>query len=238
MSRKIVMNRGFENVLYRKPKKQASYYSVYETSGANEWERIEKHIAKVGNRKAFLGIGLCAGELRQQSRKRNVAAPLLFAPIEIGTDDESRKLFEYVDWEGLCFNYDLISILITSREEEEEPQTQQSNFYSEEKESYQKFSELEMLIEDKVNDGDTDDFLTETFCTEIFDNMAQSIQAFKSMKKDIDTKPNEENLTSLLNECMKHRQLSFFNHRFVFIANTPDELTAYTALRELLKQVE
>jgi len=237
MSRKIIINRGFENVLYRKPKGQQRYYSVYEKTGSNEWDRIAKHLAEVGNRKAFLGIGLCAGRfLRKGGHRRFIAAPLLFVPIEVGLDDESKDLFEYIDWGGLCFNYDLISILTATRDEEE-MQSPKFNLSFEEKEIYQKFSKLESQIDDAVNNGKIDDFLTKKFCNEMFDRMSELISTFKSAKKH-DTEPNENNLNELLDECMKQNQLSFFNHRFVFVANVPDELTAYAALRELIQQVE
>ncbi len=130
MSRKILMNKGFENVLYR-TKSQNPFYSEYPPPPQDGyWRAVQERIntsqsskrVKVKHMSCFLGIGLIVGRVVQKRRNRNVAGPLLYAPLELEQSEDLRTLNPVVLWEEITFNFDLLAILIGSDiDEEAEP---------------------------------------------------------------------------------------------------------------------
>lgn len=238
MSRKILMNKGFENVLYKKPKSQDPLYCAYPQLNLNYWRLAEERIAKAeragATMRLFLGLGLCVGKVELARRSRNVAAPLLYAPVEIDEDDDSGDLAPVERWEDLTLNYDLLTVLLGNEQSEDLDDNSpppSSALLELATKLYEDIVAIEREIENVASDSKSD------LARRIFERLRQRLPALQTCEANTSFVVADESLDRALERFMQSR-LTFFDHRFFFLAVVPDELTAYEELRKLLDEAE
>src|SRR5665213_1246400 len=92
VSRKILQRGGLENVLYRKTKKQDACYFDFDHSSIHRpayLRGVHTLLQEQSGRGLFLGLGLIAGQIQKNGKKRNLAAPLFFCMVELDPDEEN-----------------------------------------------------------------------------------------------------------------------------------------------------
>ncbi len=58
----------------------------------------------------FLGFGLLVGQGSKGGKPRNLAAPLMFCPVQLEPEADSPSEMNYeILWEGISLNYDLLT---------------------------------------------------------------------------------------------------------------------------------
>ncbi|MCS6989629.1 MAG: hypothetical protein NZM06_08965 [Chloroherpetonaceae bacterium] len=240
MSRKILMNKGFENVLYKKPRGQNPLYSEYPQVNLNYWQLAEDQIRKAERNgvtmRLFVGLGLCVGRFNLQAarQRRHLAAPLLYAPIELDRDEDSNEILPYERWEELTLNYDLLTILLGNEPQEgiEMPSPNaKSQALQLNTDAYEEIAKIEQEIE--ATDPNSEPNLAHRF----FERLRARIPAISDCDVRESLSIADAELAHALERLMQDR-LTFFKHRFFFLAVVPDELTAFEELKTLLDQAE
>ncbi len=235
MSRKILMNKGFENVLYRKPKNQDPFYSEYPPPNEGYWLSVQARIndsqppeRTVG---CFWGTGLIVGTVTRSSKNRKIAGPLLYAPVEIEQQEDSNTLQHFVLWEEITFNFDLLAILTDSEVDVESELTNENvlpmenNFMM----LYKRIADLEDEIDKLLADPNfRDDSISTDFCQQALENLCPYIPILQACGR------GSQFSTENLDKYMNRDRLTFFNHPFTFLAPLPDDLTSFSELRKLL----
>lgn len=80
------------------------------------WEAVGLALDRQADRRLFLGLGLVAGRFNG----RRIAAPVVFVELEVQRDEATQTLELLYDWETLSLNYDLLSTLTGALQEEED----------------------------------------------------------------------------------------------------------------------
>jgi hypothetical protein len=236
MSRKISLRSGMENVLYRKTKKNYSYYISAESINPRYLKQVKEHIDKETDRKLFLANGLILGTIQKKKIKKYIASPLIYFLVNIDTDESGRQLIHEVEWDSVSLNYDLITLILGKDSIEEEIEIedhncpQQINSLSE----AEVFENIEVELEKYVNQENIIDIFSDaSISREIFIKIKKEVEEFKQAlisEEDFDE--------SQLNDFMKNEGLTFFSHRFFYVGSLPGQLSTYTALRKLIQEVK
>lgn len=248
VSRKILLRSGFENVLYKKPKRHNPCYFDLENS-----ERLQDYLLRLraflqrdSSRGLYLGFGLFVGQVERNQRKRNIAAPLFFCAVDLDSENDLNAITHEIRWNSITLNYDLITMILEQRidrEDEELLLPPTENLIAPEK--LKMLSEIEDEFERRIEDVAYQNQLSNGEKLSSFVNsLKRQMSEFDCVKMS-DTKFNLDDLNDLVQSSESlfsiHRTnaaMSFFNHRFFFVAPVPDQLATYIALRELIGQIK
>ena len=232
MSRKISQRQGMENVLYRKTKKSPSFYRASKDIEQSYLRQVKEHLDKEGDRQLFFGNGLVLGTIQKNNIQKAIAAPLISLLVDLELDERGRTLTWDVVRESVSLNYDLMT-LILARDDDEDNDSPESTEGGIATLSLEAFEEIEQEFEMALKQNRSSELLKAETSERIFRQIQSSVREFRS------TLSSEQAYTpDLLEGSIRQLQnLAFYNHQFLFVSVTPNQLSTYTALRQLLLEV-
>jgi|GEM_PF-3178953 len=247
VSRKILLRSGFENVLYRKSKKQnPCYFDFKKIDHLQEYLlRVRAVLQRDFTRGLYIGFGLFVGRLTRNQRNRSVAAPLFFCSVDLDSDSKPNTVSPEIRWSSITLNYDLITLILEQeidRQDEELELPPIDNVIAPEK--LKLLSEIEDEFERKVEtESYQKQLLSGEKLTSFVDAMKRQISDFDSVgmaNTEFDFKEIGalvDNRESLFSDG-RLKGLTFFPHIFFFAAPVPEQLATYIALREMIRQIK
>lgn len=230
MSRKISIRSGMENVLYRKPRNNPSYYQSLKDANSRYFRKVKNYLDTQSERQLFLGNGLLFGLFKKKNTKKYIAAPLIYFLTKV-EEEENQSLTYNIEWDSISLNYDLITLLMEQDiDEEEELEFQSQGIDVSKLETLEKIeNELDNILKDK-----TEYCIDEGLSKQVFQKLNKEIAEFSLINY------STENYTSDKLENLNSQQgveLTFYEHQFFYIASLPGQLSTYTALRTLILEV-
>jgi hypothetical protein len=232
MSRKISQRQGMENVLYRKTKKYPSFYCASSEVEQRYLRQVKEHLDKEGDRQLFFGNGLVLGTIQKNSTQKPVAAPLLSFLVDLEIDERGRTITWELVWESVSLNYDLMT-LILGQDNSEDSGLLELTEGGIGVASLEAFEEIEQEFETVLQQGRS----LELRQPETSEKVIQQIQ--RRVREFCSTIISERSYRpELLEPSIRQLQsLTFYGHQFLFVAAMPNQLSTYTALRQLLLEV-
>ncbi len=196
---------------------------------------VKNHLEGENDRQLFLGNGLIVGSFRRQQTRKYVTAPLIYFLVEIDLDENGRSLTSNIEWNSASLNYDLITPILEQDFEEEDDDDEGIGSQS----AGIGANQLEVLedIENNLEDTlryESERLMTGALAVQTFQQIHERIPEFNQVAFSTEefTLQKLENLGS--NEEVN---LTFYNHRFFYVASLPGQLSTYTALRKLIIEV-
>jgi hypothetical protein len=228
MSRKISQRKGMENVLYGKTKTTPHYYCPLGNETDHYFRSVKSHLTKNTDRLLFLGNGLMVGCLQRQRTLKYIASSLIYAPVNIESD-ETTSLCDYsIQLESISINYDLITSLLGQDLDEENDDQFSEQSAGVDTKTLDILEKIEMNLQDESKIDMTNNELGK----EIFNDLKNS---FFSLSQ-VELLTEEFKLEYLPKNAMESG-LKFYNHQFFYVASSPGQLSTYAALRRLIMEV-
>ncbi len=240
ISRKIISNSGFEDVLPEITKKRNHFYFNFEEYKSEliinklfivDYEKqrrlhriiksIYEYLDNDFDYKLFLGSGLIVGYIPNSKKKQFVCAPLSYCPLDL--EFQNRRFNIDIDCDSIQINHDLITRIfeIVIDEEADEEFGDQNDIIS-------KFNELEIIENNYANEYDK--ILIDS--TKFMNDLRNNVHDFKAID-------DSETIFELKNKYEKDDNyfngLKFFPHTFLFVNRAPHELSTYEAINTVLK---
>jgi hypothetical protein len=232
MSRKISQRQGMENVLYRKTKKSPSFYRSSKDVDQSYLRQIKEHLDKEGDRQLFFGNGLVIGTIQKNNTQKAIAAPLISLLVDLELDERGRTLTWDVVRESVSLNYDLMT-LILARDNDEDNEPPGFTEGGIDILSLEAFEEIEQEFEMALKQNRSFDLLKAETSEKVFRQVQSSVREFHSTLVS-----GQAYTPDLLEGSIRQSQnLVFYNHQFLFVSVMPNQLSTYTALRQLLLEV-
>ena len=240
-TRKILMRRGFENVLRETARAPHCYFAVDSwAANGRQWSAaVRGHLqSRDGTgRGLFMGWGLVVGRVERRGRRHKIAAPVWFSPVELD-EDGGGVGWSIPDWDQFQFNYDLLTLLLGGDEPDEEAgeggilQAQGSISQG----------DLELLAELEVESGNM--LATEAGQRRVVADNEVHRAIFEKLRRGSGTVRSTVKIASTvfslgqLPQLLEQDGLTFFPHRFFFAAAVPSDLSTYAAQKQLVRQIE
>lgn len=232
MSRKISLRTGMENTLYGKTKRSPHYYRPFEDIDVDtQYLRdVRNYLEKESNRQLFLGNGLIAGSFKKKQAKKYVTAPLIYFLVKTDLDENSRSLTYSVEWDSVTLNYDLITLILEQDLDEEDNEGMGFQSADVNADKLEVMEDIENSLEDILT-HENERLTTNSLAVQTFQQIHEKIPEFNQVNLSTEgfTLQKIENLGSV--------ELTFYNHRFFYVASLPGQLSTYTALRKLILEV-
>jgi hypothetical protein len=241
VSRKILQRGGYENVLYRKPRRQDPYYFDFDRPSVNRaayLRGIYTLLQEQAGKGLFLGLGLITGQVEKHGRKRNLAAPLLFCPLELVQEEDNPSQVELeVLWDSITLNYDLVTMFLEQKDEEQGEDASQIPLAFEGRISLEKLkiiSDIEHELDQHAEEVVYQAQLKQgPKLRELMKLLRDNIADFAQISLSNDPYDHR-----LLEAYVSLRRPTFFSQRFLFLAPVADQLSTSVALQKLIRQVE
>lgn len=230
MSRKISLRAGMENTLYGKTKKNPHYYRPFEDVDAQYLRDVRNYLEKESERQLFLGNGLIAGSFKKKQVKKYVAAPLIYFLVKTDLDENGRSLTYSIERDSTSLNYDLITLILEQDLDEEDNEEMGFQSAGVDANKLEVLEEIENSLEDILR-YESEKLATNLLAVQTFQQIHEKIPEFKQVDFSTEgfTRQKIENLGSV--------ELTFYNHRFFYVASLPGQLSTYTALQKLILEV-
>jgi hypothetical protein len=230
MSRKISLRTGMENTLYRKTRQSPHYYRPFEDIDTQYLRDVRKYLEKESDRQLFLGNGLIAGSFKKKQVKKYVAAPLIYFLVKIDLDENARSLTYSIELDSVSLNYDLITLILEQDLDEEEDEGMGFQSAGVDANKLEVLEDIENSLEDALR-HESERLTADALAVQTFKQIHEKISEFKQV--DFST----EGFTRQKIESLGSVELTFYNHRFFYVASLPGQLSTYTALRKLILEV-
>jgi hypothetical protein len=232
MSRKISQRQGMENVLYRKTKKSPSFYRSSQDVKQSYLRQVKEHLDKESDRQLFFGNGLILGMIQKNNTQKAIAAPLISLLVDLELDERGRTLTWDVVRESVSLNYDLMT-LILARDNDEDNDSPEFTEGGIDILSLEGFEEIEQEFEMALKQNRSSELLGAEISEKVFRQIQSSVREFRS------TLFSDQVYTPIFLEgsIRQLQNLVFYNHQFLFVSVMPNQLSTYTALRQLLLEV-
>jgi hypothetical protein len=235
VSRKLVLRGGFDRI-FPGTSRAPDCLSLVSEKREPFWFRKANAEALKSDRQIFLGLGIVTGTSSiTKSRKKKIAAPLFIIQTEL--DHEKAKVFLRRD--TLTLNYDVVQHLvdfkIPSEEDEGELEPQQQR----------EFERLLLLL-DEVNENISKIALPEEITSQASNLDSGFFSATEELivglrkhnpRLGIEMLPASLSTRELLSRA-KTIEPQFSPDGVLFAAKYPDQLSTYTALQQLINQLE
>jgi hypothetical protein len=251
ISRKIVSNTGFENVLLDAGRQNRAFTFqvgidklVFDRKD-KEYSRIqfiEDYLQRNNHKKLFCGFGMVAG-----TKGRIYAAPIVFTECTLEKIDNS--YFIEIDNGKYSFNYDLItSILnygITSRYNISEDEDFNEDFQKEvdlvdkietEIESLQSIEDVIKLSKKAIallRENSNDFHCIRTFNNEYSFEKEHELFGIRKNKKQKKNQDFERERESIF-----ETELTYIDSIHIYVSSIPNQLSTYEALKQLIAEVD
>jgi hypothetical protein len=231
MSRKISLRTGMENTLYGKTKKSPHYYRSFEDVDVDpQYLRgVKNHLEKESDRQLFLGNGLIAGSFKKKQAKKYVAAPLIYFLVKTDMDENGKPSYS-IELDSVSLNYDLITLVLEQDLEEEDDEGMGFQSAGVDTNKLQVLEDIENGLEDILR-HESEKLMTNSLADQTFRQIHEKIPEFNQIP------PSTEEFTLQKLENLGTVELTFYNHRFFYVASSPGQLSTYTALRKLISEV-
>jgi hypothetical protein len=232
MSRKISLRTGMENTLYGKTKKSPHYYRPFEDADVDSQylRDVRNYLEKESDRQLFLGNGLIAGSFKKKQVKKYVAAPLIYFLVETDLDENGRSLTYSIELDSVSLNYDLITLVLEQDLDEEEDEGMGFQSAGVDANKLEVLEDIENSLEDILR-HESVKLTTNSLADQTFRRIHEKIPEFNQIH------PSTEDFTLQKLEKLGTVELTFYNHRFFYVASSPGQLSTYTALRKLISEV-
>jgi len=235
MSRKISLRTGMENTLYSKTKNSPHYYRPFEDVDVDlQYLRgVKNHLEKESDRQLFLGNGLITGSFKKKQAKKQakkyVAAPLIYFLVKTDIDENGKPSYS-IELDSVSLNYDLITLVLEQDLEEEEDEGMGFQSAGVDTKKLQVLEDIENSLEDILR-HESEKLMTNSLADQTFRQIHEKIPEFNQIP------PSTEEFTLQKLENLGTVKLTFYNHRFFYVASSPGQLSTYTALRKLISEV-
>jgi hypothetical protein len=137
-----------------------------------------------------------------------------------------------VDWESVSLNYDLMTLILgqDNSEDIDLPELTEGGI---DVVSLEAFEEIEQEFETVLQQRRSLELIQPITCEKVVKQIQSRVGEFRS------TIVSEQAYSiELLEPSIQQTQhLTFYNHQFLFVAAMPNQLSTYTALRQLLLEV-
>ncbi|MGA1546698.1 MAG: hypothetical protein ACO349_07100 [Flavobacteriaceae bacterium] len=234
MSRKISLRTGMENTLYKKAKRSYHYYKPFEDIDINSsyLRRVNDYLKKESDRQLFLGNGLIVGSFKKKQAKKYITAPLIYFLVNIDLDENGRSWTYNIERDSVSLNYDLITqILEQDNNEDNEGIEFQSAGVDANK--LEILEDIENSLEE-MSKNEYDQLMTDELAIQTFEQISKKVPEFSQ----VNFSTEEFTLEKIGNLGTRTEvDLTFYKHRFFYVAGLPGQLSTYTALRKLILEV-
>lgn len=240
VSRKILQRGGLENALYRKTRRQDPCYFDFDRSSPHRpayFRTVHTLLQEQPGRGLFFGMGLVTGQMQKNGKKRNLAAPLFYAMVELDQEEENpTKVSPEVVWDSISLNYDLLTMFLEQKDQEEAENDFHNPLAFDNRISPEKLkilSDIERELEREAEDVS-------------YQAQLKQGPKLRELMKLIHDNITEFSTVSIANEVFDPRfievyatrsSMTFFCHRFFFVAPVADQLSTSVALHKLIRQV-
>lgn len=235
MSRKISLRTGMENTLYGKTKKSPHYYRSFEDVDVDSQylRNVRNYLEKESDRQLFLGNGLIAGSFKKKQAKKYITAPLIYFLVKTDVDENGRSLTYRIEWDSVSLNYDLITLILEQGLDEEDDEGMEFQSAGVDAKKLEVLEDIENSLEDALR-HESERLTVNALAVQTFQQIHERIPDFNQ----VDFSTEEFTLKKLENLGSKGKvELTFYNHRFFYVASLPGQLSTYTALRKLILEV-
>jgi hypothetical protein len=240
VSRKILQRGGLENALYRKSRRQDACYFNFDRSSIHRpayLRTVFTLLQEQPGRGLYLGLGLIAGQVQKSGKKRSITAPLLYCMVELDQDEEnpSKVSFEMI-WDSISLNYDLLIMFLEQKDQEEAQDDFHNPLAFDNRISPEKLKVLSDIERELERESDNKLYQTQL-------EQGPKLREFMKLVHDnISEFANVAMSDSLyehgtLEDYVTRGEMTFFAHRFFFIAPVTDQLSTSVALHKLIRQV-
>jgi len=231
MSRKISLRTGMENTFYGKTKKNSHCYRPFEDADAQYLRDVRSLLEKESDRQLFLGNGLIAGFFKKKQVKKYVAAPLIYFLVKIDLDENGRSLIYHIEKDSVSLNYDLITLVLEQDLDEDDDERTGFQSAGVDTNKLEVLEDIENSLEHLVK-HESEKLTSNSLATQTFQKIHGKIPEFKQVEF------SREGFTDQKIENLGSTELTFYNHRFFYVASLPGQLSTYTALRKLILEVK
>jgi hypothetical protein len=235
MSRKISLRTGIENTLYGKTKKNPHYYRPFKDGDVDSQylRNVKNYFEKESERQLFLGNGLIAGSFKKKQTKKYITAPLIYFLVKTDLDENSRSLTYSIEWDSVSLNYDLITLILEQDIDEDDDEGIEFQSAGVDGNKLEVLEDIENRLENILR-HEREILMADALAVQIFQQIHEKIPEFNQ----VDFSAEEFTLKELENLGSKGQlELTFYNHRFFYVASLPGQLSTYTALRKLILEV-
>jgi hypothetical protein len=233
MSRKISLRTGMENTLYGKTKKSPHYYRPLEDVDPQYLRNVRNYLEKESDRQLFLGNGLIAGSFKKKQIKKYITAPLIYLLVKTDLNENGRSLTYSIEWDSVSLNYDLITLILEQNIDEENDEETGFQSAGIDANKLEFLEDVENSLEDVLK-HESKRLIADALTVKIFQQIHGKIPEFNQ----VDFSGEGFTLEKLENLGSKRQVgLTFYNHRFFYVASLPGQLSTYTALRKLILEV-
>jgi hypothetical protein len=193
---------------------------------------VKSYLEKESDHQLFLGNGLITGSLQKKQTKKYITAPLIYFLVKIDLDENGRSLNYRIEWDSVSLNYDLITLILEQDldEDDEEIGLQSAGIDANKLEVLE---DIENHLENILRQ-ESERLMDAALAVQTFQQIHEKIPEFNQINYSTDnfTLKKLENLGS-----NRQVELTFYSHRFSYIASLPGQLSTYTALRKLILEV-
>jgi len=234
MSRKISLRTGMENIFYRKSKNNPHYYRSFEDLDTQYLRNVRNYLEKESDRQLFLGNGLITGSFKKKQSKKYVTAPLIYFLVKTDLDENERSFTYSIEWDSVSLNYDLITLILEQDLEEEQEEEMEFQSAGVDTNKLEVLEDIENRLENMFKQESNSLTSNDVLAVETFQQISEKVSEFNTVEFSTEefTLEKIENLDSNAKV-----ELSFYNHRFFYVASLPGQLSTYTALRKLILEV-
>jgi hypothetical protein len=241
VNRKLLQRGGLENVLFRKPARQAPFYHQLDQPDSGRprhWLQALRHIQNAELRgtplRPLLGLGLVVGQAETAKGNKRLTAPLAFCNVRLIEDEEKPNLVSMESlWESATLNYDLLTFLLGQLQTDENEDTAPLPQVGVGGSTLSVFTTVENDLEKLANDSNPDARFTPAAMAKLMKFIVDNVPEFRCIR--ISNNPYDH---KMLDGLVQQRPAAFFSHRFFFVAAAAGELTTMTALATLIRQTE
>lgn len=233
MARKIAYRGNTVDVLGRKSRRTPDRYLSYDADVDDA--TMQRYLAGVvGDRRLqegrtpFIGIGLIIGKCRSGVKVVTISAPLVMVPCEVEEPDETEGSYSCTpDWQAATLNYDMLTAIIDKSDAvDAEDAMGMPDFLTPAVTTAMERAERR-LREAAESKGKAQRLTDPTFIEGLASDLRAEIPALRERIATSDT-PFRKEVASKRDDG-----LYWYNHRFRFMAQMPDSLSAFRALDKL-----
>jgi hypothetical protein len=237
ISRKIISKSGFENVLPDITKKRNPHYLNIDKENIDIFnnecvitpnDKVFKYLRNINSYlevetdfRLFVGSGLVNGYLKGKKRNYYVCAPLFYALVEY--EYENKKFNLSVDEDSVTINHDLLTRIFDIDIDDDFDEEELYNTFE-----FDKYRILDSIENQLIGNG--------------FEFLSQSRSVFEKIQneilelKNISVSSEEFDYKKYVTKKLDFSNPLFYANNFFFANKTPDQLSAYEGLNNLLKK--